>query len=102
MIQENKLRLHASHEMDAGTKDSQGPVTRRESCAQLHSSHAGARDAAVVPSGEPWLFTELHNKEAPFLGGKELSQTEIVKDLGKKSVWGKQRGETGSEENHGI
>jgi len=56
---------------------------------QLHSSHAGASDAAAVPSGEGWLFTELYNREAPFLVGKELSQTEIVKDLGKKSVWGK-------------
>lgn len=88
--------------MDAGTKDSLGPISPRVSCVQLHSSHAGARDAMAVPWGKPWLFTEQRNQEAPFLGGKGLSQTEIVKDLGKKCMWGKQRGEKGSEENHEI
>lgn len=69
MTQENTL-----HEMHAERKDSLGPVSHWISCTQLQWSHTGARDMAVVPSGE-WLFTELHNKKAPFLGGKELSQT---------------------------
>lgn len=82
MIQENKARLQTSHKMDAGTRWVARSCLPRVSHTQLPSSHAGARDSTKVLSR-----------------GVELGHMATVKDLDKKPVQGKQRGETSSEEN---